>query len=81
MKQRFLIFLYLLDCLILAVVTLGNCKIGETLSSVAWVLEQDNKVLGRALRPLIDFLMRLPDGPDHCKRAQDTYLKITGALK
>lgn len=81
MKQRFLILVYLLDSLVLGIVTLGNCRIGETLSSVAWVLEQDGKRLGKILRPLIDSLMSVLDGPNHCQRAQATYLQITGALR
>ena len=81
MKQRVLTLIYLLDCLVLGIVTLGACKIGETLSSVAWVLEQDGKRLGKILRPLIDSLMSVLDGPNHCQRAQATYLQITGALR
>ena len=81
MKQRFLTLIYLLDCLVLGIVTLGHCQIGETLSSVAWVLEQDGKRLGKILRPLIDSLMSVLDGPNHCQRAQATYLQITGALR
>ena len=50
-------------------------------TGVAWVLEQDGKRLGKILRPLIDSLMSVLDGPNHCQRAQATYLQITGALR
>ncbi len=77
-NQRFLMMLYLIDSAILGLITLGNCRVGETISSVAWDLEQSGKPLGRILRPAIDILMRVFER-DHCLDAYRTFLKITGA--
>ncbi|MDD3965332.1 MAG: hypothetical protein PHD99_04790 [Candidatus Moranbacteria bacterium] len=76
---RLLNILYVLDCLVLMVVTLGGAKVGETISSAACSLDMDNKWLGRVLRPLIDTLFWFDE--DHCAQAYFTYLRITGALK
>ena len=56
LRQRILIALIALDHLILAIITLGNCKRGETISAAAWVLEQNGKLQGRIFRPVIDWL-------------------------
>lgn len=77
---RLLIILYCLDSLALAILTLGNCRIGETISSVAWSLEVNGKPLGKVLRPVIDWLMR-PVEKDHCFGAYRTFLRITGASR
>jgi len=75
---RILTVLYILDNLVLAILTLGSCKVGETLSSVAWELEFDGKPIGRIMRPLIDTIM-LPIERNHCFRAWKTFLKIARA--
>lgn len=75
--RRLLIVLYTLDSLVLALLTLGNCKIGETLSSVAWVTESDGKLVGRVLRPVFDTLLWFE--PDHCYNAWLTYRRITNS--
>ena len=77
MKKRLLLILYVLDNLVLALLTLGQCKVGETISSVAWELEFDGKPLGRILRPVIDGLLWFD--PCHCFEAWRTYQKITKA--
>lgn len=77
---RLLTILYIFDNLVLAILTLGKCEVGETLSSVAWELELDGKPLGKIMRPLIDFIM-LPLERDHCLKAWRTFLKITKATE
>lgn len=67
MRKRLLILFCAVDHLILAILTLGNCVRGQTLSASAWKQEQDGKLQGKIFRPLIDFVMR-PIEPDHCAR-------------
>lgn len=74
---RILVMLYSLDAFVLAVLTLGNCKVGETISSVAWSLQSDQKLLGKVLRPTIDWLFSLIESR-HCESAWQTYQRITG---
>jgi hypothetical protein len=50
------------DILLMA---LCNGKRNETISSCAWSMEQNGKLLGRILRPLIDFLVS-PWEDHHC---------------
>ncbi len=78
--SRILIILYIADNLVLALLTLGACKVGETLSSVAFELELDGKRTGKIMRPLIDFIMR-PLEREHCLKAWRTYIQITKATK
>jgi len=78
-RKRILMIAYLFDSFVLGILTLGNCKVGETISSVAWDLEASAKPLGKVLRPTIDFLFR-PLERDHCQKAYITYLKIIGVL-
>ena len=68
MKNRILIFLIALDHLGLVLLTLGNCKRGETLSAAAWSLEQDGKLMGRIFRPLIDTLFCTIE-KNHCAKS------------
>ena len=72
---RILTILYIIDNLVLALLTLGRCQVGETLSSVSWELEFDGKPMGKIMRPLIDTIM-LPVERNHCFRAWQTFLKI-----
>lgn len=76
--SRPLVILYCLDMLALAILTLGNCKIGQTISSVAYELDRDGRWLGKRLRPTIDWLFTLAER-DHCHKAHLTYLRITGS--
>lgn len=75
--SRLLIILYQLDGFILSLLTLGNCRIGETISSVAYALEADGRWLGKILRPAIDTLLFFDR--DHCYGAWLTFQRITGA--
>ena len=69
MRARILILLIAIDHLVLVLMTLGNCKRGETLSAAAWSLEQDGKRAGRIFRPLIDGIMFFD--PYHCRKAHE----------
>jgi hypothetical protein len=73
--SRMLTVLYTFDCFVLAMLTLGNCRVGETISSVAWEPETDGKLLGLVLRPMIDHLFWFDR--DHCQQAEVTFLRIT----
>ena len=77
--SRLLVILYQLDGLALAILTLGNCKIGETISSVAFALETDGRWIGKVLRPVIDTIMFFDR--DHCYGSWVTFRKITGQIR
>ena len=66
MKQRVLNILIALDQLAWVIVTLGKGEPDETISAAAWRMEQQGKLAGRILRPLIDLLFR-PLERDHCR--------------
>lgn len=78
--SRALTLAYIFDNLLLAVITLGRCQIGDTLSSKAWQLEQKGRTHGRVFRIAIDWLFSGMEA-DHCKGAYQTYLRITGASR
>lgn len=65
MRSRILILLIALDHLVLALLTLGNCARGETISASAWRQEQSGKLQGRIARPVIDWMFRMIEA-DHC---------------
>ncbi len=65
-RRRVLIILIAVDHLALAVVTLGRCVRGETISAALWSLERDGKLQGRIGRPLVDALFS-PLEREHCK--------------
>lgn len=65
MKQRILNLLIALDQLAWVLATLGRGHPDETISAAAWRMEQQGKLAGRILRPLIDLLFR-PIEKDHC---------------
>lgn len=73
--SRTLTILYSLDGLILALITLGNCEIGDTLSSKAWQLEQKGRTHGKVFRRVIDWFFALAE-PDHCHQAFLSYTRI-----
>ena len=79
MKQRLLVILYLFDCFVLSLITLGACKIGETISSVAFITEKDGRLVGKIMRPVIDTLFFFDT--DHCYKAWKTFCRITGTLR
>ena len=68
MKQRLLNVLIALDQLAWVIITLGKGYPDETISAAAWRMEQQGKIAGRVLRPLVDLLFR-PLERDHCYRA------------
>jgi hypothetical protein len=75
MTHRILIIFWALDHFLLTLITLGNCKSYEMISSALWSLELDNKILGVALRPLVDFILR-PLGPNHCQNSYEWQQQI-----
>jgi len=68
MKQRILNLLIALDQLAWVIVTLGKGKPDETISAALWRMEQEGKLAGRVLRPIIDALFR-PLERDHCRKS------------
>lgn len=66
MKQRIFNLLIALDQLAWVIVTLGKGKPDETISAAAWRMEQEGKLAGRVLRPIIDWIFR-PLERDHCR--------------
>ena len=66
MKQRIINLLIAIDQLAWVVFTLGKGHPDETISAAAWRMEQQGKLAGRILRPLIDALFR-PLERDHCR--------------
>ena len=68
MKQRILNLLIALDQQARVIVTLVNVSPDETISAALWRMEQEGKLAGRILRPLIDLLF-LPIERDHCRKA------------
>lgn len=78
--SRALTILYTLDSFVLALITLGNCEVGDTLSSKAWQLEQKGRTHGRVFRIAIDWLFSGMEA-DHCHKAYLTFLRITGAQR
>ena len=68
MKQRILNLLIALDQLAWVIVTLGKGKPDETISAAAYRMEQQGKLAGKVLRPVIDLLFR-PLERDHCRKS------------
>ncbi len=68
MKQRILNLLIALDQLAWVLLTLGKGHPDETISAAAWRMEQQGKLAGRILRPLLDALF-WPIEKDHCYAA------------
>ena len=66
MGHRLLILLIAIDHLVFAIITLGSCRRGETISAAVWALEQNGKLQGRFFRPVIDWLFTLIER-DHCQ--------------
>lgn len=61
-------FLLWLDIQVFRLITLGNCKPGETISAASWSLYLDGKWQGRIAVPVIDFLFS-PWQANHCRNA------------
>lgn len=68
LRQRILNLLIALDQLAWVIVTLGKGKPDETISAALWRMEQEGKLAGRILRPVIDALAR-PLERDHCRKS------------
>ena len=66
LKNRLLIIFIAIDHLALALLTLGHCVRGETISAALWSLEQSGKWPGRLGRPLVDALF-YPLERQHCQ--------------
>ncbi len=73
MKRRLLHLLIAIDQLAWVVLTLGNGSPDETISAAAWRMEQQGKIAGRILHPLIDALFR-PLERDHCRLSHKSEL-------
>jgi hypothetical protein len=71
MKQRLLNLLIALDQLAWVIITLGKGSPDETISAALWRMEQEGKLVGRILRPLIDLLF-LPIERDHCRLSAES---------
>jgi hypothetical protein len=67
LQSRLLIILIALDHLALALLTLGHCVRGETISAALWSLELGGKWPGRLGRPLVDALF-YPLQRQHCQQ-------------
>ena len=73
MKQRLFNIGVALDQLAYVLLTLGAGHPDETLSAAAWRTEQDGKLLGVVMRPVIDLLF-LAFERNHCKTAFESEL-------
>ena len=71
LRQRILNLLIALDQLAWVLLTLGKGLPDETISAAAWRMEQQGKLAGRILRPLIDLLF-LPIERDHCRLSAES---------
>lgn len=72
-KQRLLHILIALDQLAWVVLTLGKGSPDETISAAAWRMEQQGKLAGRVLRPLIDAIFS-PLEREHCRLSYESEL-------
>ena len=68
MRQRILNILIAIDQLAWVVLTLGKGHPDETISAALWRMEQQGKLAGKVLRPVIDLLF-LPLERDHCRKS------------
>jgi hypothetical protein len=83
MRQRLLNLLIAIDQLLWVLLTLGNGMPDETISAAAWRMEQQGKLAGRFLRPLIDLLF-WPIEHDHCRLSFESELlgqQLPGAYR
>lgn len=71
MRQRILNVLIALDQLAWVLVTFGNGSPDETISAAAYRMEQQGKLAGRVLRPLIDAVF-FPLERDHCRLSYES---------
>jgi hypothetical protein len=66
MKTRIINILFIFDCFLFSVCTLGKSYPFESFSSAAFRAELSGRFYGRA-RPVIDWLFSFQ--PDHCENA------------
>jgi hypothetical protein len=66
MRQRLLNLLIAIDQLLWVVLTLGKGMPDETISAASYRMEQQGKLAGRVLRPIIDALF-WPIERNHCR--------------
>jgi hypothetical protein len=71
MWRRIFNLLIALDQLAYVVITLGHGSPDETISSAAWRLEQDGRIIGKLARPFIDALFWVAER-DHCRKAYES---------
>jgi hypothetical protein len=71
MKQRLLNIAIAIDQLLWVVLTLGKGYPDETISAAAYRMEQQSKLAGRVLRPIIDALF-WPWDRDHCRLSYES---------
>jgi len=74
MRQRLLNILIAIDQLIWVMLTLGKGMPDETISAAAWRMEQQGKLAGRVLRPLIDAIF-YPLERDHCRMSFESEIQ------
>ena len=73
MKQRVLNVLISLDQLAFSLITLGKANPDETISAASWRWEQEGRIQGRILRPLIDKLFFFD--PEHCRTSFESEIQ------
>jgi hypothetical protein len=56
------------DQLLWVIITLGKGSPDETISATSYRLEQQDKIMGKLLRPAIDFIFSLYE-KEHCKKS------------
>ena len=77
MKQRVFNILLALDHFVFALVTLGNVKPFEMMSSALWSLEQDGRAIGQLLRPMVDAALFIFTGPAHCRKSYEWQIQLS----
>jgi hypothetical protein len=83
MRQRLLNLLIAIDQLLWVLLTIGDGMPDETISAAAWRMEQQGKLAGRVLRPIIDALF-WPIERDHCRQSFESEMlgrQLPGAYK
>jgi hypothetical protein len=73
LRSRLLNVLIAIDQLLWVTLTLGKGMPDETISAAAWRMEQQGKLAGRMLRPLLDALF-WPVERNHCKLSYESEL-------
>jgi len=68
MKKRIAHILIGLDQFLWVLLTLGDGYPDETISAASWRMEQEGKLFGRVMRPVVDWLAS-PWESDHCQSA------------